>query len=62
MERKFEAVWKGSYVRPATEIVDLDFFDVDNNYDKDDIRRIRALTMNQSVVMDGGDHIVKRLE
>lgn len=62
MEPKFEAVWSGSYTKPATEIVELEFFEAANNYGNDDIRRIRALAPNQSFVMDGGDHVVRRVE
>lgn len=62
MEPKFETVWKGSYVPPATEVVDLDFFSAENRYDEREIKRIQSLAVSQSLTFDQGDHIVTRIE
>ncbi len=62
MERKFETVWKGSYVPPATEVIDLSFFNEENRYDEREIKRIQSLAVSQSLSFDQGDHIVIRIE
>lgn len=62
MDRKFEAIWKGTYVTPATEIVDIDFFSGDKGYDVKEIKRIESLAISQSLSFDQGDHVVTRIE
>ena len=62
MDRKFEAIWKGTYVTPATEIVDLEFFSGDKSYDAKEIKRIEALAISQSLSLDDGDHVITRVE
>jgi hypothetical protein len=57
----YEATWGESYATPGTHIVRPEFFSDSLGYDNDDVDRIGRLEVGESLTLDAGDHVVRRI-